>query len=35
MNIDYSKSAKRDPDSSIQFPSDKGHNGLNLGIWLG
>ena len=35
MHVNYSECAKRDPDTRIQFPSDKGNNGLDLRIRLG
>ena len=35
MNVNHSEGTERDPDTSVQFSSDKGHDGLNLGIWLG
>ena len=35
MHVNYSECAKRDPDTRIQFPADKGNNGLDLRIRLG
>ena len=34
MDINHSQCTKRDSDTTIQFSSDKGHDGLNLGIRL-
>lgn len=32
MDINHSQCTKRDSDTTVQFSSDKGHDGLNLGI---
>ena len=34
MDINHSQCTKRDSDTTVQFSSDKGHDGLNLGIRL-
>ena len=32
MDVNHSQCTKGDPDTRVQFPSDKGHNGLYLRI---
>ena len=34
MDINHSQCTKRDSDTTVEFSSDKGHDGLNLGIRL-
>lgn len=34
MDINHRQCTKRDSDTTVQFSSDKGHDGLNLGIRL-